>query len=78
MTLCSQRDKDEFFSEYKNDLNFHHVEAADIDEKTVRKDLHVYLNGQILCTHIFDFSSRFSGLKSTRFAPEQMYRHVSR
>ena len=36
MYLCSQRDKDEFFREYESDLNFHHVEAADIDEQTVR------------------------------------------
>lgn len=34
MTLCSQKDKDDFFKEYENDLNFQHQDPLDINEKT--------------------------------------------
>ena len=43
MTLCSQKDKDDFFKEYENDLNFQHQDPLDINEKTVKMRCGNYL-----------------------------------
>jgi DNA primase large subunit len=32
ITLCNQKDKDDFFKEYENELNFHHQDTSDISE----------------------------------------------